>query len=120
RPVEEKARTDEFFRMLKTPVDFEKEEGRSSDNLQAKIMGLLCMIYGVFILLLMLIPNAWTGRAAFAFCGVTMAGIGLTLYLAGTRGSRKLLSQTWPAGARPLRPDHRLAEPPDRKASSHR
>ena len=63
----------------KTPVDFEKEEGAGSDNLQAKIMGLLCLIYGGFLLLLMAIPNPWTGRLAFAFCGAMMAGIGWLL-----------------------------------------
>jgi SSS family solute:Na+ symporter len=102
RPVEEKQRTEEFFRILHTPVDFEKEEGVGSDNLQAKIMGLLCMIYGGFVLLLMLIPNPLSGRLAFAFCGGMMGGIGLVLYLVGTRGSRRqAMADAVPGGSVP-------------------
>lgn len=82
RSREEVERVDKFYQLLKTPVDFHKEEGVGSDNLQAKIMGLLCMIYGGFVLLLMLIPNSLGGRLAFAFCGLTMAGIGFGLHLA--------------------------------------
>jgi Na+/proline symporter len=79
RPIEEQTRVNEFFQKIHTPVDFEKEEGAGSDNLQAKVMGLLCLIYGGFLLLLMAIPNPWTGRLAFAFCGAMMAGIGCLL-----------------------------------------
>jgi hypothetical protein len=87
RPIDEKDRVNAFFKTLQTPVDFEKEEGPGSDNLQAKVMGILCMIYGGFILLLILIPNPWTGRIAFAFCGLMMLGIGIGLYL-GSKGRR--------------------------------
>jgi hypothetical protein len=50
-------------------------------------MGLLCLIYGGFILLLMLIPNPTLGRLAFAFCGAMMAGIGGIL-LRGSKAAR--------------------------------
>jgi Na+/proline symporter len=76
RPIDERQRVGEFFQRLHTPVDFEKEEGAGSDNLQARIMGLLCLIYGGFLLLLMAIPNPWTGRLAFGFCALMMGGIG--------------------------------------------
>src|SRR5207248_6282407 len=86
----EKHRIDEFFRMLHTPVDFEKEEGAGSDNLQAKVMGMLCLIYGGFVLLLMAIPNSLTGRMCFEFCGGTIAGIGALLHFASRGGKAKL------------------------------
>ena len=86
RPAEEKQRVEEFFVKLHTPVDFEKEEGAGSDNLQARVMGLLCLIYGGFVLLLMLIPNSPGGRLAFAFCGLMMTGCG-GLLLRGSRST---------------------------------
>lgn len=89
RPAAEQRRTDEFFTLLHTPVDFEKEEGSAgSDNQQAKTMGLLSLIYGSFILLLMLIPNPPLKRLCFTFCGLVMTTIGLALYRAGTRHTR--------------------------------
>jgi hypothetical protein len=45
-------------------------------------MGLLCLIYGGFITLLVLIPNAWSKRWAFLFCGAVMFGIGWMLHRA--------------------------------------
>lgn len=85
RAPAETDRVDRFFTLLHTPVDFEKEEGAGSDNQQAKTMGLLAMIYGTFILLLMLIPNDPLKRLCFTFCGLVMTTIGLALYRAGTR-----------------------------------
>src|SRR5205814_423494 len=79
RPAEEVHRVEEFFDLLHRPIDFAKEEGAGSDNLQARVMGILCLIYGGFILLLMLIPNQMSGRIAFAFCGLTMFLIGVSL-----------------------------------------
>ena len=88
-----------FFDMMHTPIDFAKEEGAGSDNLQAKVMGILCLIYGGFILLLMAIPNPLIGRLAFAFCGITMFGIGLVLYRASR--ARKGIAISEPAGSPP-------------------
>jgi solute:Na+ symporter, SSS family len=79
RSDDEIARVDRFFAEMRTPVDFEREEGPGSDNLQAKVMGLLCLIYGGFITLLVLIPNPWSKRWAFLFCGGVMFGIGALL-----------------------------------------
>ena len=75
-------RVDQFFAEMRTPVDFEREEGPGSDNLQAKVMGMLCLIYGGFITLLALIPNPLIGRLAFVFCGAVMFGVGWMLHRA--------------------------------------
>ncbi|CAN5483021.1 Na+:solute symporter [soil metagenome] len=79
RSNEEIQRVDKFFTLIHQPIDFQKEEGAGSDNLQARTMGMLCLIYGGFVLLLMLIPNSLMHRLAFGFCGLTMAGIGFWL-----------------------------------------
>jgi hypothetical protein len=89
RPVDEVKRVDHFFNEMHTPVDFEKEEGPGSDNVQAKLMGTLCLIYGSFMLLLMLIPNPLKGRLCFLFCGGCMFGVGALLYRAGTKHGRR-------------------------------
>ena len=75
-------RVDRFFADMRRPIDFEREEGVGSDNLQAKVMGMLCLIYGGFITLLVLIPNDWSKRWAFLFCGLVMFGIGWMLHRA--------------------------------------
>jgi SSS family transporter len=77
---EEIERVDRFFADMHRPIDFEREEGAGSDNLQAKVMGLLCLIYGAFITLLVLIPNDWSKRWAFLFCGAVMFGVGWLLH----------------------------------------
>jgi hypothetical protein len=83
RSATEVARVENFFHEMATPVDFEKEEASAgSDNLQAKVMGLLCLVYGGFIALLVLIPNPWGKRWAFLFCGLVMFGIGWMLHRA--------------------------------------
>lgn len=81
---EDRARVDQFFVKMRTPVDFEREENSAgSDNAQARIMGMLCLIYGGFITLLMLIPNSFAGRFAFVFCGGVMFIVGAMLWRAG-------------------------------------
>jgi Na+/proline symporter len=84
RPPAEVERVDRFFHDMNTPVNFEREQGPGSDNLQAKIMGILCLIYGGFITALALIPNPLSGRIAFVFCGAVMFGVGWLLH----RGSK--------------------------------
>ena len=87
---EERRRVDAFFTKMRTPVDFEREErSAGSDNVQARVMGMLCLLYGGFITLLVLIPNPIMGRLAFAFCGLVMFGVGWLLWRAGTRGGRR-------------------------------
>jgi Na+/proline symporter len=81
----EAQRVDEFFKQMHTPVDFDREEGGGSDHLQARVMGLLCLVYGGFITLLVVVPNPLRGRIAYLFCGGCMFVIGALLYRAGRR-----------------------------------
>jgi hypothetical protein len=83
--LSEYERVEQFFAEMRTPVDFAREEGGpGSDNVQAKVMGLLCLIYGGFITLLALIPNPLSGRVSFLFCGGVMFGVGILLKRAST------------------------------------
>jgi len=63
-------------------VDHEREGGASdSDEMQAKVLGMLCLVYGGFISLLgAIIPNSFSGRMCFFFCGFLIIGIGGVLY----------------------------------------
>jgi Na+/proline symporter len=87
RTVEQRRRVDDFFTKMHTPVDFQREQGGGSDNLQARVMGMLCLVYGGFITLLAAVPNPLMGRLAYVFCGGCMFGIGACLYRAGRRAT---------------------------------
>jgi hypothetical protein len=82
-PAAEQERIEIFFTNLHTPVDQHGVVG--VQTAVYKMLGALCLVYGVFILLLMAIPNAFTGRLAFLFCGGVMFGVGLVLWIAARR-----------------------------------
>lgn len=70
---------DEFSRRLATPVDFEKEIGGDNTEQQARIMGVLSLVYGGFVGLGIFIPNPMPGRLAIAFCSLLLVGVGFGL-----------------------------------------
>lgn len=72
-------RVDRFFADMVRPVDFKKEIGEEKDNIQALTLGRMCFVYGGFIALLCLIPNPFTGRLCFIFCGACIVGVGFLL-----------------------------------------
>jgi hypothetical protein len=80
-----KDRVEKFFTTMSTPIDFEKEVGAGKDSVQSKTLGILCLIYGGFVLLMVLVPNSITGRLAFLFCGGLIAGIGWLLFRAAKK-----------------------------------
>lgn len=82
---EHKQRVDKFFTAMNTPINFEKEVGKGKDSVQSKTLGILCLIYGSFVLLMALVPNPLTGRLAFLFCGGLIASVGLLLYRASKK-----------------------------------
>lgn len=68
----------EFFVKINTAVDYEKEHGHKGYDLQQfKILGNMCLVYGAFLSLMVLIPNDLTGRLCFVFIGGTMLIVGL-------------------------------------------
>lgn len=86
-PVPEQERIEHFFTNLATPVDKHGVEGVQTAIY--KLLGALCLVYGGFILLLMAIPNPFSGRLAFLFCGGMMFGVGWLLFSHGRRKGRE-------------------------------
>lgn len=78
-------RIESFYTTMLTPVDFAGEGGESSDLRQGRLLGMLCLAYGAFIMALALIPNPASGRAGFLFCGGVVALIGVALRRAAAK-----------------------------------
>lgn len=57
---------------------------------QCGVLGNLCFVYGVFILLLILIPNRPAGRLII-FCGGVITAVGLLLRYIAARSWQKVL-----------------------------
>ena len=75
------ASVDQFFKDKETPVDFDKEVGHDNTAAQAGLIGWLSFVYGIFVLLIVLIPNDWIARCAILFCALVLMGIGGALLL---------------------------------------
>jgi solute:Na+ symporter, SSS family len=75
-PAAEQQRIEHFFTNLRTPVD--KHGVDDLVQVVYKMLGVLCMVYGGFILLLTLIPND-NRRFVFIFCGGVIFGAGALL-----------------------------------------
>lgn len=80
RAPEETARVEKFFATIQTPVDFTKEIGAGNDAQQYRTLGLMCLIYGAFMFLLVLIPNSLGGRLGMFVCAASIFGTGGLLY----------------------------------------
>lgn len=78
-PSSYEQQVDEFFLRMKTPVDFEREVGNDNSERQAAMLGKAALIYGGAILLLVLIPNPWSGRLGILACASTVIGVGIGL-----------------------------------------
>jgi solute:Na+ symporter, SSS family len=79
-PREYKERVEAFFLSLRTPLDAPRDARDTHDEVLYRMLGLLCIVYGLFILALVLIPNNIPGRFCFVFCGGTIETMGLILY----------------------------------------
>jgi Na+/proline symporter len=72
--------TEDLFKRMDTPVNLVAEGGAESDDIQARVLGMLCYIYGGFIAVLgLIIPNTPGGRGCFIFCGLLIVVIGAIL-----------------------------------------
>ena len=81
-------RVEQLFAKLRTPVE-PASDSHLSDEPVYRLLGLLCMVYGGFVLLLMLIPNEFIGRLCFLFVGGVIGGAGVVLYRVARRKSRQ-------------------------------
>jgi SSS family solute:Na+ symporter len=87
-PAAHRARVEDFFTRLRTPV--QKEGVEVVQEKIYRLLGSLCLIYGTFILLLTLIPNSFTGRMCFVFCGGAIFGTGGILFLISRRMEKQI------------------------------
>lgn len=83
-------KVDTFFRVMRTPVDFEKEVGNANDAAQLTIIGSFLMVIGGGILLLLIIDNPWTlqGRLGILILGGFILGLGTAFRWQGARHPR--------------------------------
>jgi len=96
RKAEEVERVEKFFGQVRTPVDFGREIGEANDAHQYRLLGMLCLVYGGFTTLLVLIPNPLSGRMAILACGTSVLGVGAFLQWKG----RQLCKPAGPIEAR--------------------
>jgi len=81
---------DGFFTKFNTPIDYEKEHGdKGNDHMQYLILGNLSLVYGIFMALLILIPNDLIGRLCYAF----IAGIILAVAFIFKRQHKRLVAE---------------------------
>ncbi len=76
---DQERRTAEFYRRLRTPVDFEREVGGDNTAVQARLIGRLTFAFGVFIACLTAIPNPLSGRLSILGCSLVPLGVGYAL-----------------------------------------
>jgi len=94
RPAAETERVEKFFVQMNTPVDFDKEVGEGNDAQQYRTLGVMCLIYGAFLLLLVLIPNSPGGRLGLFACAGSILGVGGLLYWNSRRLGRRAEDNT--------------------------
>jgi hypothetical protein len=76
---EYKANVDRFFSELKRPIEDLTAEQVKENHKVVGAIGVLCMIFGGFVLLLMLVPNESMKRLAFLFSGGCIFSVGWLL-----------------------------------------
>jgi SSS family solute:Na+ symporter len=89
---EYKRNVDEFFTRLKTPVLSRKGEEAREDKAVSESIGKLLLLYGGFVMLLVMIPNPATGRLCFLACGGVMVAAGALIWWNHRHSEPPLLS----------------------------
>ncbi|MCC6683060.1 MAG: hypothetical protein IT445_19350 [Phycisphaeraceae bacterium] len=84
-----------FFKLMHSPVDFEKEVGQGTDHEQLLLNGSVLMVASGFVALLLLVPNEPIDRLWVLLMALAIFVIGLPMRLAGARSRRRAaLSET--------------------------
>src|SRR5690606_37916551 len=73
------AEINEFFETMHRPVEPAREDVEQTNSRGTRGIGRMCLIYSVFILLLVLIPNSPMERVAVVFCAAFVALVGYGL-----------------------------------------
>jgi Na+/proline symporter len=88
-PAQYRANVEEFFARLKKPIeDLTAEQVKENTKVVGAIGG-LCMIFGAFVLLMMLVPNVAKKKLGFLFCGGIVFGVGWLLKRIANRHQQK-------------------------------
>jgi len=82
---EHRTRVDNFFKLMKTPIDFEQEIGEGNDVRQLTAIGRFGVAIAVFIALLLLIPNPVEGRLAILLLALVIGGVSGLMIKAGRK-----------------------------------
>jgi hypothetical protein len=77
---------------MSTPVDFRKEVGEGNDAQQYRVLGLMCLVYGGFMFLLVLVPNPLVGRLGMFCCAASLFGVGAWLYWQARRLNKEAIT----------------------------
>ena len=76
----EHERIENFFQDLRTPIEHEPGNSSQQDQMQYRLLGILCMIYGGTFILGILMPIGGKGRLCFLIIGGAIAALGGWLY----------------------------------------
>ncbi len=82
---EHRAKVDRFFKLMKTPIDFEKEIGEGNDLRQLNVIGRFGAAVAIFIALLLFIPNPLYGRLAILALSLVIGGVSVLMIWAGKK-----------------------------------
>ena len=82
---EHRAKVDDFFKLMKTPIDFEKEIGEGNDLRQLMTIGRFGIAVAIFITLLLFIPNPPKGRLAILILATVIGIISGLMIKAGKK-----------------------------------
>jgi len=82
---EHREKVDEFFKTMKTPIDFEKEIGEGNDLRQLTTIGWFGAAVAVFIGLLLFIPNPTQGRMVILVLALVIGVVSGLMIRAGRK-----------------------------------
>ena len=83
---EHRAMVNRFFKLMKTPIDFEEEIGEGNDLRQLNVIGRFGAVVAGFIALLLFIPNPMEGRIAILALALVIGGVSVLMIKAGGKG----------------------------------
>ncbi len=76
---------DEVFANMRTPVITDPEKTKAMDYAQLRMLARLAFPYGIFVVLLALIPNDLFGRTCFVMVGMMITAVGWLLHRAAQK-----------------------------------
>jgi solute:Na+ symporter, SSS family len=82
---EYKKHVDEVFVNMNTPVITDPEKTKAMDYAQLRMLSRLAFPYGLFVILLVLIPNDLFGRFCFLMVGMMITVVGWALHRAAQK-----------------------------------